>query len=84
MSVEGFQSAGAPRIPTSWSLPGIRRYVQSHTRGEGYRKGEPVYDGIAEIWFDDPGAMRALSPARRSMPLSRPTRSASSIERRWV
>ncbi|OLB00773.1 MAG: hypothetical protein AUH09_02960 [Candidatus Rokubacteria bacterium 13_2_20CM_70_12] len=26
-----------------------------------YRKGEPVYDGIAELWFDDTGAMRALA-----------------------
>lgn len=34
-------------------LRGIRRYVQSHTLLSGYRKGEPVYDGIAELWFDD-------------------------------
>ena len=41
-------------------LPGIRRYVQSHTLLAGYRKGEPVYDGIAEVWFDDTNAIRAL------------------------
>ena len=41
-------------------LPGVRRYVQSQTRLSGYRKGEPVYDGIAELWFDDTQAMRAL------------------------
>jgi len=41
-------------------LPGVRRYVQSHTRAAAYRKGEPAYDGIAELWLDDSGAMRAL------------------------
>ncbi len=25
-----------------------------------YRQGEPVYDGIAELWFDDTAAMHAL------------------------
>ena len=41
-------------------LPGIRRYVQSHTRPAGYRTGTPVWDGIAEVWFDDGRAMHAL------------------------
>jgi uncharacterized protein (TIGR02118 family) len=41
-------------------LPGVRRYVQSHTLLAGYRKGEPIYDGIAELWFDDTKAMHAL------------------------
>lgn len=45
-------------------LPGLRRYVQSHTLLSGYRKGEPVYDGIAELWFDDTHAMRALARTR--------------------
>jgi len=40
-------------------LPGVCRYVQSHTLVSGYRKGEPVYDGIAELWYDDPETMRA-------------------------
>lgn len=42
-------------------MPGLRRYVQSHTLPSGYRKGEPLYDGIAELWFDDTQAMRALA-----------------------
>lgn len=42
-------------------MPGLRRYVQSHTLLSGYRKGEPVYDGIAELWFDDTQVMRALA-----------------------
>lgn len=42
-------------------MPGLRRYVQSHTLLSGYRKGEPVYDGIAELWFDDTRAMQTLA-----------------------
>jgi uncharacterized protein (TIGR02118 family) len=38
----------------------VRRYVQSHTRLAAYRSGEPVYDGIAEVWFDDTAAVHAL------------------------
>ena len=45
-------------------LPGIRRYVQSHTLLSGYRKGEPAYDGVAELWFDNTEAMRVLGPTR--------------------
>lgn len=30
----------------------IRRYVQCHTLPGEYARGEPDFDGIAEIWFD--------------------------------
>ena len=30
----------------------IRRYVQAHTLDCEYSKGEPSYDGAAELWFD--------------------------------
>ncbi|MGI9596975.1 MAG: EthD domain-containing protein [Acidimicrobiales bacterium] len=49
-------------------IPGLRRYVQSHTRLGGYRRntgaGEPSsvpYDGIAELWFDDKEALAAIT-----------------------
>ncbi|HKA62147.1 MAG TPA: EthD domain-containing protein [Methylomirabilota bacterium] len=61
MSVEDFQAywrGSHPEVVVR--LPGIRRYVQSHTRLAGYRKGEPVFDGIAEVWFDDGRALHAL------------------------
>jgi len=62
MSVEAFQAYWRAKHPdVVVKLPGIRRYVQSHTLVAGYAKGEPVYDGIAEVWFDDTGAMRALA-----------------------
>jgi uncharacterized protein (TIGR02118 family) len=66
MSVEEFQAYWRSRHPEVVTrLPGIQRYVQSHTLVSGYRKGEPVADGIAEVWFPDTAAMRALagSPA---------------------
>lgn len=43
-------------------VPAIRRYVQSQTIPSGYRKGEPAFDGIAELWYDDTaGLHRALA-----------------------
>ncbi len=41
--------------------PGLRRYVQNHTRLSGYATHAPAWDGIAEAWFDDTQAMRALA-----------------------
>ncbi|MGE0485448.1 MAG: EthD domain-containing protein [Gammaproteobacteria bacterium] len=41
-------------------LPGLRRYVQSHTLASAYAKLVPAADGIAELWFDDTAALRAL------------------------
>ena len=62
MAVDAFQAYWRSRHPEAvLKLPGIRRYAQSHTRLAGYGKGEPIYDGIAELWFDDTAAMRALA-----------------------
>lgn len=41
--------------PIAGRVPGLRRYVQNHTIGDG----NDLYDGIAQTWFDDLGAMRA-------------------------
>ena len=61
MAVEEFQDYWRSRHPEVVTrLPGVRRYVQSHTRPAAYRKGEPIYDGIAELWFDDTAAMHTL------------------------
>jgi uncharacterized protein (TIGR02118 family) len=62
MSVEDFQFYWRSRHPdVVTKMPGVRRYVQSHTLRSGYGKGEPVYDGIAEVWFDDSKAVKALA-----------------------
>ena len=62
MPVDEFQTYWRTRHPDVVTrLPGIRRYVQSHVLVESYAKGEPVYDGIAEVWADDTNALRAMT-----------------------
>lgn len=62
MSVEDFQRYWLNQHPAVVvRLPGVRRYVQSHTLPSAYRKGEPIYDGIAEVWADDTNALRAMT-----------------------
>jgi len=40
---------------------GLRRYVQNHAVASADREREPDFDGVAEAWFDDVDAMRALA-----------------------
>jgi len=50
----------------------MRRYIQCHTLQEEYERGEPAYDGTAEVWFDSvedadaffnhPGFVDAIGP----------------------
>ena len=62
MGVEDFQSYWlGTHGPIVARLPGIRRYVQCHPKLAGYRHGELICDGIAEIWVDDKEALRAMS-----------------------
>lgn len=61
MAVEEFQEYWRTRhAEIVADLPGLRGYVQSHALLSGYRRGELVYDGVAEVWFDDVQAMRDL------------------------
>jgi uncharacterized protein (TIGR02118 family) len=32
---------------------GLRRYIQNHTLLSVYARREPVFDGVAEVWFED-------------------------------
>ena len=43
------------------SVPGIRRYVQSHPLLGGYRRGQLAFDGLAEVWADDTDALRTMA-----------------------
>lgn len=62
MSVEAFQSHWrTTHADIIVRLPGIRRYIQSHVLASAYRKGEPAFDAIAESYFDDTQAMKALA-----------------------
>ena len=48
--------------PLGAQVPGVRRYVQHHAVSNLYTGGrEPVYDGVAQTWFDDLEAMRAAA-----------------------
>jgi uncharacterized protein (TIGR02118 family) len=70
MPVDEFQQYWRTRHPDAVTkLPGIRRYVQSHVLPTTYAKGEPVHDGIAEVWADGTDAFRAMtkSPAHAAL-----------------
>lgn len=59
LSVQEFQEHWRIRHAAVFvELPGLRRYVQSHALLSVYRKREPIYDGVAELWFDDVDAFR--------------------------
>ncbi|MGD0073404.1 MAG: EthD family reductase [Candidatus Binataceae bacterium] len=47
-------------------VPDLRKYIQCHTLLSGYRKGQPVYDGVAEMWFDDIDSMRNIATTAES------------------
>ena len=62
MTVEAFQDYWRDvHADIVCQMPGIRRYVQSHTLLSGYRTKSPAYDGVAELWFDNSDALRALA-----------------------
>jgi len=42
-------------------MPGLVKYVQSHTMDSGYRKHEPIYDGIAELWYESIDDLRKIA-----------------------
>jgi uncharacterized protein (TIGR02118 family) len=39
-------------------IPGVRRHVRSITTPSGYRRSDPVYDAVDELWFVDEPAVR--------------------------
>ena len=39
-------------------VPGLRKWVQNHAASDP-AQGEPVCDGIGELWFDSPEAMQS-------------------------
>lgn len=60
LSVAAFQAEWrGSYVEKALRIPGLRGYVQSHVLVSGYRKGEPVCDGVAELWFDDAAALDA-------------------------
>jgi uncharacterized protein (TIGR02118 family) len=51
--------------PLAHAVPGLRRYVQNHIKGERTRADIPAtaveIDGVAELWFDDQAALEAAA-----------------------
>ena len=62
LSVEAFQEYWRnEHAEIVCRMPGVRRYVQSHTLLSGYKNRTPAVDGVAELWFDDTQALRKLA-----------------------
>jgi len=62
MSVEGFQRHWRTNHASIVvKLPGLKRYKQSHVLASAYRDGEPLYDAVAESYFESTQAMRDLA-----------------------
>ncbi len=62
MDVDSF--AGYWRMihaPIVKRVPGVRRYVQSLPLGSIYNGVEPAWDGIAELWYDEPNFLDQAS-----------------------
>ncbi len=67
MDVEAFQKYWITiHAEVVKKVPELRGYVQSHTLLSGYRKAAPVYDGVAELWFDDLDTMRRIAELPQS------------------
>jgi uncharacterized protein (TIGR02118 family) len=45
--------------PLGARIPGLRKLVQSHRRTVARDRHKPDYDGMAELWFDNPDALLA-------------------------
>lgn len=61
MSVEDFQEYWRYHHgPLVAKRSEVRRYVQSAALLQGYRKGELLFDGIGEVWFDSAEAFEAF------------------------
>jgi uncharacterized protein (TIGR02118 family) len=67
-AVEEFQQDLLRRTQRPAGLAGLQRYVQSHTLAQGYRKGELLYDAVAEYVFGDIAQARAARDAVRAAP----------------
>ncbi|KRE05849.1 hypothetical protein ASE63_05885 [Bosea sp. Root381] len=68
LTVQDFQRRWAQdHGPLAAAAPGLRRYVQSHALEKGYAKGELLFDGISESWFDDDAAYAAYGTSETAL-----------------
>ncbi len=65
MPLDEFRSYWLERHgPAVSRMPGLRRYVQSHPLLGGYSKANLPFDGVAELWFDNKEALRAMADSK--------------------
>lgn len=65
LTVEAFQSHWRDHhAPLVANLPGLVHYVQSHALLQGYTKGELLFDGISEEWFESPEALAGAQASK--------------------
>ena len=70
MEVEAFQEYWRTvHGPIAAALPGLRRYVQSHVLPGIYRRSEPAYDGLAELWFESADVLKELAASGGDRPV---------------
>jgi len=58
--------------PLALKLPGLLRYVQCHSVPSMYAKGDPPFDGAAQVWFADLAAMERAFTSREYLEEARP------------
>lgn len=63
LTIEEFRSYWAEvHAPIVKALPGLRHYQQAVVRDEVYGLGDPRWDGVEQVWFDDYAqAQRAIN-----------------------
>lgn len=82
MDLEAFRSYWLGRhAELVCKVPGLRSYVQCHTRLSGYKKGEPIWDGIAELGYDDIDAMRRVAGLEESRAATEDTANFADMNR---
>jgi uncharacterized protein (TIGR02118 family) len=68
LEVAAFHDRMRRQADTAGNCPALKRYVQSHTLLQGYRKGELLFDGLAECSFDSlSDAQKALSDLEKGL-----------------
>lgn len=69
VSLEEFRSRSlGSHAELASKIPGLRRHVQCHTRDSWYGFGEPRFDAVHMLWFDDLEALdaAAASPQQKA------------------
>lgn len=67
LSVEGFRQELTTRTREVREIQGLTRYALSLTLPSGYRSREPIYDAVAELWFQGSEPELLASPGYKAL-----------------